>query len=212
MIALGLPGLLPPAASRQRALGQWHTPDNVALRLARWCGAASLPRVLEPSAGGGALVRAIRETRAAAQIDAVELDPSWADKLRAAHSDDSRVSVECGDYLARPSPATRYDAVIMNPPYEDGADGLFLARAMEDGDRVIALVRLATLAGQARHERVWSRIDAHDDGWWMPGLAVFSARPNFLAAGEDVGGGKTDFAAIKLSRVGTPAATHVEWW
>ena len=209
-MTLALPGLdsLPPERLRRGALSQWFTPPDIAARMARW--AANVGgRVLEPSAGDGALVRAWRVARdvdpfdgAAYPIEAVELDPF----LAAAHG------WECADYLTRAAPPSRYALGLANPPYEDGLDGLFLAKMMTECDRIIALVRLAALAGSGRHASVWSRIESHADGWHMPGLAVFSSRPVFDGPESASGSAKSDFVCVKLSRVSPPSETRVEWW
>ncbi len=211
--ALTLPGLLPPEHLRQKLLSQWHTPDATAQKLANWCGSPPVAwRILEPSAGAGALVNASLRVIRGPHIDAVEIDPVYADKLRARFADE-RVSVECCDYLGRAAPESPYDLCIANPPYEGGLDGAFLSKCMDESKRVVALVRLTTLAGKERHRSVWSRIECGE--WSFTGLAVFASRPVFLAAGDDVGGGKTDFAAVKLSRTygdRQERETAVEWW
>lgn len=206
---------LPPARDRQAALSQWHTPDALGARLAEWTG--RLPRssrVLEPSAGSGALVRPMLDGGAwalssPAQITACELDPRWAAHLRETCPG---VAVEEGDYLARPEPAEPYDLALMNPPYEGGADSLFVAKAMRESRRVVALVRSAFLHGAARHERVWSQVERGD--WRLVGIAYLVGRPSFSAAGEASGSPLSDFIAIKLSRIWHEAdpRTGVEWW
>ena len=210
-MTLALPGLdaLPPERLRSGALSQWFTPHDIAARMARWAGNVG-GRVLEPSAGSGALVEAWTAEHEDPRIDAVEIDPDFAARLREDVS--GGVVVSCEDYLTRPRPARRYDLALMNPPYEDGLDGLFLAKTMSECDRVIALVRLAALAGSGRHASVWSRIESHADGWHMPGLAVFSSRPVFDGPESASGSAKSDFVCVKLSRVSPPSETRVEWW
>ena len=197
---------LPPDRLRQKALSQWFTPAPLAARLVAWAGAIKVGEsVLEPSAGGGAIVDAIRARQTHAVIDAVEIDPAFASKL------DGRARVHVGDYLSRPAPAAPYGLCIQNPPYEDGADGRFIAKAMDESERVIALCRLNVVTGKARHERVWSRIG---DEWWLVGLAFLVGRPSFSAAGVDSDSPLSDFVAIKLSRRERydMRATQVEWW
>jgi methylase of polypeptide subunit release factors len=189
-------------------LSAWFTPGALARRMVAWCGdVRSFDRVLEPSTGRGSLVEAIRERSDLPRITAHELDPRSVVWLRGL--DFPRVDVVEGDSLAAPAPAARYDLAVMNPPYEDGQDGLFLEKAMDESDRVVALVRLVALAGQERYRRVWSRVGEGRE-WSMPGLAILSARPDF--GGDD--GAKADFAVVKLSRL--PAydsgRTAVEWW
>jgi hypothetical protein len=208
--------MLPPPSLRRAALSQWFTPQPIAKRMAEWAGDIG-GVVLEPSFGSGALIDAWIERcegtaapsyHPTARIDAVELDPRWADLVAYGPS----VHTSCGDYLARPAPSTRYALGLTNPPYEGGLDGLFLAKLMDECDRVIALVRLAALAGGARHEAVWSRVERNVDGWWMPGLAVFSSRPVFEGPESASGSAKSDFVCVKLSRIGEPGRTAVEWW
>lgn len=216
MNALALPGVdtLPPERLRQKALSQWFTPAPHAARLVAWCGdvLADVARtgdgiVLEPSAGHGALVHAIRERSDLVRIDACEIDPRFRSRLVG-----ERVRVEIGDYLTRPAPEEPYAVGISNPPYEGGMDGAFLEKLMSECDRVVALIRIAALTGKDRHQRVWSRVDGHRDGWWMPGLAFLVSRPSFLAAGEATDSPLSDFVAVKLSRIGEPRPTAVEWW
>lgn len=215
MSALALPGVdtLPPEHLRQVSLSQWWTPDDVARRLADWTGRPPTSwRILEPSAGGGALVRAkIATSPVGVTFDAIEIDPRHADALRAQGL--PGVNVECGDYLARPAPAEKYDLCLMNPPYEGGLDSRFIAKAMAESKRVVALVRLAMLETQRTYERVWEHVQCGD--WALVGMAVFVRRPVFVAPGADSTGGMTAFAAVKLSRVygdRQERGTHVEWW
>ena len=72
--------------------------------------------VLEPSAGTGDLARLAAETGAA--VDCVELQPSMATELK---KSGRYRTVAQGDFLARP-PKAIYDRVVMNPPFERGAD------------------------------------------------------------------------------------------
>ena len=88
-MTLPLPGIerLPSAWLEERAgrdLSQWFTPDHLALRVAVWglAGSQALT-ILEPSAGGGALVRAARMARPSARVLAYEIDPYWARRLGA---------------------------------------------------------------------------------------------------------------------------------
>lgn len=207
---MNLPGIdvLPPARLRQKALSQWFTPDSLAARLVRWAG--HLPHnadVLEPSAGNGAI---LRHTPSSWRVDAVELDPKFAAVIDGAWS---HVRVECCDYLERPAPYMRYALTIQNPPYEDGADGRFLEKAMRESERVIALCRLNVVTGKGRHERVWSQVDSGE--WTLSGLAFLVGRPSFSAAGESSDSPLSDFVAIDMRRsvAGLPRKqTRVEWW
>lgn len=205
-----LPGIDMEPAFDRLSLSQWHTPFSLAVRMAKWAGAAiQTQRILEPSAGGGVLVRAaIGYGANPSAIDAIELDARWAERLRAI---DPRMQVEHRDYLVRPARDHRYDLALMNPPYEDGLDGMFLAKAMDESDRVIALIRTVALNGDDRYERVWRRCRPAGD-FMVSGLAILAQRPDF----GGVHGAATDFVVVRLARRDLYDERHamntVEWW
>lgn len=206
---------------------QWFSPPDIARRMRDWAGRQTFGRILEPSAGSGNLVHVARfdrspdftEAKTKSVVHACELDPYYLDRLAERFQDDVNeedVRLVGGSYLDWESPR-RFDLGLANPPYEDGLDGEFLAKMMGECDRIVALVRLACLAGAGRHAKVWSRLDRGD--WRMPGLAIFSSRPQFQA-GRAVGerkegdSAKADFCVVKLSRahLGETSNTAVEWW
>ena len=72
-------------------------------------------RVLEPSAGEGAMAAAALNA-GAARVDCVEVDPARAATLSGRFGRDGRVSVRRANFLELvPDPV--YDAVLMNPPF-----------------------------------------------------------------------------------------------
>jgi predicted RNA methylase len=71
-------------------------------------------RVLEPSAGSGAIADALRA--AGAQVDCIERDPGYASVLT-----DGGHTVRVADFLAVP-PTAEFDRVVMNPPFTRGID------------------------------------------------------------------------------------------
>lgn len=89
-----------------------------------------LGRVLEPSAGPGRFVRAVREAHPGVEIHANELSPLHRGELIEAGA----ASVRIGDFLTMGArPAERgWDAIVGNPPYQDAAahieHALFLVR------------------------------------------------------------------------------------
>lgn len=201
---------LAPTIDRE-ALSQWFTPEPLARQMAAWVGFDALRathRILEPSAGCGALIKAIRVFAGAPHITAHELDPRHAVHLRV-HYGAGNTSVLEGDYLEAPAPRLRYDLALMNPPYEGGLDGRFLEKAMDESERVVALIRLVALAGQERCRRVWSRVGPGRE-FEMTGLGIMSARPDFGGNGN----AKSDFAAVKLMRseFNEGRGCAVEWW
>lgn len=202
---------MPHVSHRPKLLSQWFTPDDLAVRLVEWCGRPPLhSTVLEPSAGAGALVDAICDVFPMPAVTACEIDETHAEPLRRKHSGQAfgDVRVECCDYLRRPAPAKRYDFCVMNPPYEGGMDGAFIAKAMDESQRIVGLCRLNVLVGGGRHERVWSRIPSE---WSLAGIAFLVSRPSFLLAGAETDSPMSDFVAFKLVRNGG-LETRVEWW
>lgn len=99
----------------------------------------------------------------------------------------------------------------MNPPYEGGLDSLFLAKAMDESLRIIALVRLALLESQRSYQRIWSRIGSQE-GYRMVEMRPFVQRPLFVSPHMQSSHGKTAFMAIKLSRVSDATNTHINWY
>lgn len=215
MSALLLPGVDPlpsDPAARVRASSAWYTPPEAAAEVAAFCGPPELwngARILEPSVGGGALLEAMLAIARKStwlhdhpswQVDAIDLDHRACAAL--AVKAIAGVTVHCDNYLTRPAPTKPYDLSVQNPPYEKGQDSAFVAKAMDESLRVVALVRLAMLESARSYERVWSRVESGE--WRMPGLRVFSARPAFMPGGEESDGGKTAFALVELSRAEVP--------
>jgi predicted RNA methylase len=103
----------------------WRTPRPVAERLVAWAvGQPDLPagpgvRVLEPSAGDGAIASVVTEWHPAVSLTCVEPDPGRAGTLKAdgflVHPVDFR------DYhsLAAEGAAAPFDGVVMNPPFTE---------------------------------------------------------------------------------------------
>ncbi|WP_062215692.1 methyltransferase [Streptomyces sp. NBRC 109706] len=101
------------------------TPEPVVARLLELAAITPGMRVLEPSAGRGAL--ALAAASAGALVDAVEVEPGHAEVLRAAHH--PGVTALVADFLAtRPDPV--YHRVIMNPPFTRGADIAHVTHAL----------------------------------------------------------------------------------
>lgn len=199
--------------ARAYGLSQWHTPPDLADRMVELLGLARLDRpcVLEPSAGGGALVAAIRRACGReVHITAHEIDPVYVDRLRKAPSGERPDVVHQGDFLWASTPSRPYDATVMNSPYEGGADGAFLARAMEVSLRIVALCRLNVTTGVDRYERVWSRVQEGE--WCLLDEAVLSRRPDFVGPGDD--SAKSDYVVVHLAHhsISHRTLTRKVWW
>ena len=124
---------------------------------------------LEPSAGDGAIIRAVNEVRGDAWWWAMELREECRASLVEATA--GRGSVRIGDFIAEPSDG--YAAVaILNPPFSLALQ--FVERCLSLAGWVCALERLHWPACAARCD--WFR--AH-----MPDVYILPDRPSFTGDG-----------------------------
>jgi predicted RNA methylase len=198
-----LPGM--EGEGRRRDLSQFYTPKWLADRVANWACRHSVPKwVLEPAAGRGALVAAIKRTAPSVCVSAWDIDPANCEAL-AKVTDRTRDLVWCGDFLLAQYDAPS-DLALMNPPYEDNQDVAFIEHSLEHSARVVGIfqARIVHSAGRSEFWR-WTDIQR---------MAFLSERPHFGGPHS----AKTDFVVHELVRrklarkqgEATPAA--VEWW
>lgn len=201
------------AEERKRAdsAGQWFTRPALANlaagELARVgaLGPAPFPdrpRILEPCAGDGALVAAVLARLPGAVVEAVERDRALAAKVRRRFG--ARVRVEAADFLERERPLVPYDGAILNPPQHrsrPGWDGAFIEATIPQARRLVAIVRLNTITGADRYDRVWSRCGLD---WTLTGVLALVTRPQFQLRGTapDSGGNgpRHDWAIVSMVR------------
>lgn len=115
-----------------RNLGFYPTPPGLAARVIEAAGIKQGHRVLEPSAGDGALVWPAQA--AGALITAIELDSERAAALMQAKLvwNGGRIErVIPGDFLAKGSELGAFDRIIMNPPFDRGRDLDHIAHALQ---------------------------------------------------------------------------------
>jgi predicted RNA methylase len=124
--------------SAKQQFGYFPTPAPVVQQLLDLAGVQPGMRVLEPSAGRGAI--ALAAASAGALVDCVEIQPDHADAIRDAHHPD--VTVLVADFLAtQPQPV--YDRVVMNPPFARHADITHVEHAwtaLKSGGRLVAVM------------------------------------------------------------------------
>ena len=176
-------------------LEQYFTPPKLARRMVEWAwDGANPPRathVLEPSAGAGAIVRAIPKNLI---LTAMDIDPPMVERLRAIRRPSGYHVIE-GDFRRHRVPRKAYDIAIMNPPYGDGQDGAHVAKAARICPRVVALVRANFVWGSDRYYDVfrWCRLTR---------VAVLVKRPNYLDVNGELHGlgARHDFVVIELVR------------
>jgi hypothetical protein len=106
------------------------TPPDLAARMVRLAGIGEGESVLEPSAGTGNIVQAIRARGGV--VTAVEISGRLAPITGAINT----------DFLELNLPDEPFDAVIMNPPFKDGADIKHILHArtfLKPGGRLVAI-------------------------------------------------------------------------
>lgn len=186
------------------ALSQWYTPPWLAERVVAWAleGVEAPLRILEPSAGLGALIRPIPPGHA---VTAIEIDPRRIAQLSAL--DQVRL-VRCESYVDVWRPEG-FDLVLMNPPYESEADALHTRKAVLSNRRVVAILRSDALHGVERWGRLWSIAE-------VKRLAILVRRPSF--GGSASGSPFSEFIVVELEaashpkRLGEARPSAVEWW
>lgn len=130
------------ATNVKQALQAFYTPPEVAAQVVAVAGIEHYHTVLEPSAGLGALVDAVRAYgRSAAEV-CVEIDPAAAAKLRERYA-----QVIEGDFLALTPEdlaacGAPFDRILMNPPFTKGQDIAHVTHALrflKPGGRLVAI-------------------------------------------------------------------------
>jgi len=102
------------------------TPEPACKRLVTLAEVKNTDYILEPSAGTGAILRAIKHAAPSARCDAVELNTALVEHLRGAFPG---VNVWCGDFMEY-GQAVQYDKIIMNPPFNHAQDIRHIQRAL----------------------------------------------------------------------------------
>lgn len=128
--------------------GWFPTPPELADRVVVEARIEDGMSVLEPSAGEGALVMAVRRASAKARIVAVEFNQRRFDKLFAARFDADPIRLLGLDFMQlEPSVlGGPFDRVVMNPPFAKGQDADHVTRALSllrPGGRLVAIMASA---------------------------------------------------------------------
>lgn len=118
----------------------YPTPRDLAWKMAEMLEIKSTDRILEPSAGTGILLDAIFSNGAEIKnVVAIEYDYNLADHLRSSYHSD--LAIFPNDFLLFGA-MKKFDKIIMNPPFNGGADVLHIKHALEclaPGGRLIAI-------------------------------------------------------------------------
>lgn len=117
------------------------------MKLVNWDG---VQFVLEPSAGKGDLVAGVKKyiQKNPYKLDCAEIDPDLRAVLR-----ERGYSVVANDFLTWDA-QTRYDLIVMNPPFKDGDKHLLHALdLMKHGGQIVCLLNSSTLYNDESHVR-----------------------------------------------------------
>lgn len=99
------------------------TPRDIATQMIEAAGIEEGHTILEPSAGTGNLLHAIT----CGNVTAVELNHGLVARLR---ENFPRVTVKQADFLACNGDLGKFDRIVMNPPFEGGADVKHITHAL----------------------------------------------------------------------------------
>lgn len=144
---------------QREGVDYFATPEPVGYKMVEWANINQGDKVLEPSAGHGAIARFFPE-----RTDVTMVEPSYDLSQRAALSNGSaRIVNEQFEDLHL---TNKYDAIVMNPPYGSGGKTAIehLAKAakhLRNGGRVVALIPRGGLADK-RLEAFLTSEDAAD--------------------------------------------------
>lgn len=140
------------------------TPATVAARMVEVAQVNAGDVVLEPSAGTGALITAVKDTGLPLQINAIERSAGLAEQLANAHED---VRVMGADFFdVKPGHIEQADVILMNPPFRNAIDIDHIMHArgfLKPGGRLVAICA----AGPRQVEKLRPLVEA-SGGVWEP--------------------------------------------
>jgi protein-L-isoaspartate O-methyltransferase len=149
------------------------TPPELAARMAGEADIQPSSRILEPSAGTGNLIRAIANNMTGfdclREITAVEYNHALVAHLieqreRTLYANENNFKIVCGDFMEQNGSLGMFDRIVMNPPFQNGADIKHIqhaAKFLADGGRLVALC-----ANGPRQREILKPITEESGGWW----------------------------------------------
>lgn len=200
MTNLSLPGFDIEQPTYDLELDQWYTPPDTARRICEFARIERMARVLEPSCGDGALIRAM-DLRMGTLLG-LDIDVRRIDALREQYFDRRhQYRFEYTNFLHWSS-RIEYDVAVMNPPFSGGQTEAHLLQALRFARRVVIHCPLTTLESSGRYRCLWSK-------YKPTRMAVCASRPKY--SGTD--GGKTAMVTLEIdTRNPQPQTTELEWW
>lgn len=145
--------------ARPQDFGFFETPDALAVQLVKQAAIERQHHVLEPSAGRGAIARAVLTAGVGGgfmgpvSLDCIELQPQHVEFLRRdllPRFRDTEVRIMERDFLTvtPPGPDFQYDRVVMNPPFSKQADLAHVTHALhflKPGGRLVSVMAAGVL-------------------------------------------------------------------
>ena len=140
------------------------TPEPVARQVIELAGVREGHQVLEPSAGTGHIARLAAET--GATVHCIELQSHMAEQLRRSGLYQTVVT---GSFLeCKPFPHLVFDRIVMNPPFENGADMDHVEHALQflapGGVLVAVLSSMSGLRNRKRDKAFMEVLDRYGAG------------------------------------------------
>jgi predicted RNA methylase len=129
---------------RKKAMGFFETPAALASRLVEMADIRPLDKVLEPSAGRGAIGIQCRQAGPECELILLELDVRHGPTLNGIGSND----VILADFLSRNDLAGKFDRVIANPPFarqQDIDHVLHMHRCLKPGGLLVSVMSSAPM-------------------------------------------------------------------
>ena len=129
--------------------------------------------ILEPSAGNGNVIQALRNKNINGYITAIEIRDEEFNNLSKISDD-----VILGDFIHNLDHTKKYDVIIGNPPYSEARE--FIEKCLtllKDDGKLIFLLRTAFLESKSRYD-FWQKNP-------LSGLYVLSKRPSFINGRTD---------------------------
>lgn len=170
-------------------LSQFFTSPKLAKKMVDWAELSRGTRVLEPSAGDGGIARFVNKNT---RLTCIEADPAMVGRLNLLVNHPSMEVIQA-DFLKVTPARDAYDVAIMNPPYEEGADGQHVAHALRFASRVIVLVRANFEFGTKRFYNLyrWATVTRR---------AVLVRRPLFYGPGCQGHTARHEYVVLELTR------------
>lgn len=146
--------------SEKVTLQAFYTPPEIAEKLVGLVELKPRMKVLEPSAGEGALVKAILKKNPRVFVTAIDINPDIEKSLLEIGNEDLEIRIE--DFLkAKFKKGRDFRAIVMNPPFTKGQDIKHVLHALNylahDGV-LVSIVSAGSLANSTKPFRVFQEL------------------------------------------------------